>query len=92
MYAHAQVCVCIYICMCGDVTAYIFGRSFNKCTDIFVPAGNMNNLTARSTLWSKIKESLAEQDAIGDQFPLCCQFHREKQYPVKTLADFRKVS
>ena len=44
--------------------------------------GNMNDLTSKSGIWSKVKEELERQSSIGNQLELHCQIHQEESFTV----------
>ncbi|CAH0548132.1 unnamed protein product [Brassicogethes aeneus] len=53
--------------------------------------GNMELLAANSEIWPKVKETLVNQQAIGESLPLVCQVHPYKKTFVKCREDFLKV-
>ncbi|XP_069677593.1 NFX1-type zinc finger-containing protein 1-like [Periplaneta americana] len=53
--------------------------------------GNMKNLTRRSKIWPKIKETLQKQDGYGLYLTLRCQIHPSQFTKVNTAIDFRQV-
>ncbi|CAH0548130.1 unnamed protein product [Brassicogethes aeneus] len=53
--------------------------------------GNMELLAANSEIWPKVKETLVNQEAIGESLPLVCQVHPNKKTLVNCKEDFLQV-
>ncbi|XP_044269806.1 NFX1-type zinc finger-containing protein 1-like isoform X2 [Tribolium madens] len=54
--------------------------------------GNMTQLCFENKLWRKIKASLEQQKALGNELPLRCQIHQDQVTFVKSESDFYSVS